>query len=159
MQTGPKQSIRPPDQDELNDFTRFIFEREEYTLVKARNGRIFEVLKKEPEEQHTKPQESTTANANQNAKDTNTTHTKTNSRHVGSLTQPTCGKSCTACLAHVGSLACGKSYTADVWEVLQSRHVGSFPQPTCGKSNNRMIFYKGEAQARFVACQMPEVAV
>ena len=34
----------PPDKDELNDFTRFIFERDEYTLVKARNGRIFEVI-------------------------------------------------------------------------------------------------------------------
>ena len=46
---------------------------------------------------------------------------------------------------------CGKSYTADMWEVPHSRHVGSFPQPTCGKSNNRMFFYTGEAQARFVA--------
>ena len=45
----------PPDKDELNDFTRFIFERKEYTLVKARNGRIFEVLKKEPEEQDEEP--------------------------------------------------------------------------------------------------------
>ena len=35
---------------------------------------------------------------------------------------------------------CGKSYTADMWEVPHSRHVGSFPQPTCGKSNNRMFF-------------------
>jgi hypothetical protein len=40
----------PPDKNELNSFTRFIFEREEYTLVKARNGRIFEVIGIEPDE-------------------------------------------------------------------------------------------------------------